>query len=148
MDYFEAHPDEALLETLTELSGEWEDEAITYGYVRNSRKDIEEKRIFIAQENGEIEGFLLARAAELKNRGSIAPDGTPYFEIDELYVRRSMRGRGIGRELFKTAERAATESGLSLLLLSTSTKNYRAILHFYIDEAGMDFWSATLYKHI
>ena len=30
----------------------------------------------------------------------------------------------------------------------TATKNFRAILRFYIDELGMAFWSARLYKKI
>jgi hypothetical protein len=34
------------------------------------------------------------------------------------------------------------------MMLTTATKNFRAILHFYIDELGMDFWSARLFKKI
>lgn len=32
------------------------------------------------------------------------------------------------------------------LLLSTATKNWRAIFHFYIEELDMEFWSARLFK--
>ena len=34
------------------------------------------------------------------------------------------------------------------VMLSTATKNWRAILHFYVDELGMDFWNARLFKRI
>jgi hypothetical protein len=34
------------------------------------------------------------------------------------------------------------------ILLSTATKNWKAIFHFYLDELGMDFWSARLYKKL
>ncbi len=148
MTYREAQLDDRLLEKLIKLSGEWEHEAISYGYVQNSRKDIEDKRIFLAEEDGELAGYLLAHEARMKNRRSIAPDDTPYFEIDELYVRKDLRGMGLGHRLFEAAERAASEKGLGLLLLHTATKNYRAILHFYIDEMGMELWSASLYKRI
>jgi len=32
------------------------------------------------------------------------------------------------------------------IVACTSTKNYKAILHFYIYEVGMIFHSASLYK--
>jgi len=32
------------------------------------------------------------------------------------------------------------------IVACTATKNYKAILHFYIDEVGMIFHSASLYK--
>lgn len=34
------------------------------------------------------------------------------------------------------------------LTLSTSTKNYKSILHFYFDELGMNFHSAFLIKEM
>ena len=37
---------------------------------------------------------------------------------------------------------------MNLIMLITATKNFRAILHFYIDELGMDFWSTSLFKKI
>ena len=33
-------------------------------------------------------------------------------------------------------------------VLGTATKNWKAILHFYLDEIGMDFWSARLFKKL
>jgi len=35
-----------------------------------------------------------------------------------------------------------------MLFLSTATKDYKRILHFYIDEMGMDFWTARLFKKL
>jgi hypothetical protein len=33
-------------------------------------------------------------------------------------------------------------------MLSTATKNFRAILHFYVDELDMNFWNARLFKKL
>ena len=74
--------------------------------------------------------------------------GTPYFEIEELYVVTAHRSKGIGRRLFALAEETARQDGLPYLMLSTATKNARAILHFYLDELGMEFWSARLFKSL
>lgn len=34
------------------------------------------------------------------------------------------------------------------MVLSTATKNWKAIFHFYLDELDMQFWSARLFKKI
>ena len=60
----------------------------------------------------------------------------------------SCRNEGIGRALFLFAEQAVGEAGIEFIMLSTATKNYKRILHFYIDELGMDFWSARLFKKL
>lgn len=38
------------------------------------------------------------------------------------------------------------EESCGYLKLIAPTKNYKSILHFYVDELGMDFYSATLIK--
>ena len=39
-------------------------------------------------------------------------------------------------------------SEADFMVLSTATKNWKAIFHFYLDELDMRFWSARLYKKI
>ena len=69
----------------------------------------------------------------------------PYFELEELYVVPERRSQGIGRELFSFAEKTLGGEA-AYILLGTATKDWRRILHFYLDELGMDFWSARLFK--
>ena len=127
---------------------EWEAENSTYGYRKNDRSDIEGNRIFLAERNGEILGYLFGHEEKSERASSIMADGTPYFEIEELYVVPSHRSEGIGRSLFHFAEQAVKTTGIEFIMLSTATKNYKSILHFYIDELGMDFWSARLFKKL
>ena len=51
---------------------------------------------------------------------------------------------GMLEEMGMTPAPAREEA--DFVLLSTATRNWRAILHFYIDELGMEFWSARLFK--
>ena len=74
-------------------------------------------------------------------------DGTPCFEVEELYVVPERRSQGVGRALFEQVSQIVSAEA-QYILLSTATKNWRAILHFYIDELGMTFWNARLYKKL
>ena len=139
--------DRELLETLIRLSADWEAENSCYGYRKNGREDIEGNRIFTAEDGGEVLGYLFGRTEKAERCSSVMPDGTPFFEVEELYVRPECRSRGIGKELFSFAE-AAVRDGADFLLLSTATRNWRAVFRFYLDELGMEFWSARLFKKV
>ena len=132
-------------ETLIRLSAEWEAENISYGYRKNEYGDLEGNRIFLAEENGEIIGYLFGNLQKSKKQQAAIPDGASYFEVEELYVKPSHRSGGVGSALFRYME-AQVRPEAEYLMLGTATKNFRAILHFYIDELGMEFWSAALFE--
>ena len=138
---------EAVLEELIRLSVDWEKENSCHGYRKNEKSDIEGNRIFLALLGDTVTGYLFGHAEKSAKATSIMPDGTPCFEIEEIYIRPEYRNRGIGRQLFSFVER--TVSGeVDYLTLSTATRNWKAILHFYLDELGMDFWNARLFRKI
>ena len=78
---------------------------------------------------------------------AVIPKGTPYFEVEELYVVPERRSCGIGQSLFKYVEDVVKDEA-KYMVLSTATKNWKAIFHFYLDELDMQFWNARLFKKI
>ena len=147
MDIREAELTDDVLTTLIRFSEDWEAESSCWGYRANTREDIEGNRIFLAEDGGEVVGYLFGHRELSEKATSIMPDKTPVFEVEELYVVPEWRSRGIGKALFSFAEAAVADEA-EYLMLSTATKNHRAILHFYVDEMGMQFWSARLFKRI
>ena len=138
---------EETLATLIRYSRDWEEENSCHGYRKNDRSDIEGNRVFLAENDEQITGYLFGHMATNEKAISIMPAGTRFFEVEELYVCPPFRGHGIGQRLFRCAEQAVSAEA-DFLMLSTATKNWRAIMHFYIDELDMQFWSARLFKRL
>ena len=136
-----------VLEQLIRFSEDWAAEDSCYGYRPNDKTDIEGNRIFFAEDGGKVIGYLFGKIYQSEQMKSIMPEGTPYFEIEELYVVPERRSQGIGAKLFKYAEDAVKPEA-EYIVLSTATKNWKAIFHFYLDELDMKFWSARLFKKI
>ena len=136
-----------LLNILIRLSSDWEAENSCYGYRKNEKTDIEGNRIFVAKDGEDVIGYLFGYLEKSERSTSIMPDGTPVFEVEELYVKPEYRCKGIGKTLFSYVE-AAVRKDADFIMLSTATKNWKAIFHFYLDELGMEFWSARLFKKV
>ena len=147
MTYKEVELNDKVLALLIGLSEAWAAEDSCRGYRANGRQDIEGNRIFLAEDGDGVAGYLFGKVCGSENQSSVMPEGTPYFEVEELYVVPEKRSRGIGEKLFRFAEEAVgTEA--DYIVLSTATKNWKAILHFYIDVLGMTFWNARLFRKI
>ncbi len=138
---------EEVLEVLIRMSSDWEAENSCHGYRENEKADIEGNRIFLAKDGADVIGYLFGHREVSEKATSIMPGGTTYFEVEEIYVKPEYRKKGIGKRLFSSAERVVkNEAGY--IMLSTATKNWKAILHFYLEELEMEFWSARLFKKL
>ena len=147
MDIREVPLTEDVMARLIALSRDWAAENSCWGYRENRREDIEGNRVFIARDGNETLGYLFGHAFCSKDMRSVMPEGSPCFEVEELYVVPAHRSQGIGKALFQCACEALRNEA-DYVVLSTATKNARAILHFYLDELGLEFWSARLFKRI
>lgn len=135
------------IKSVIALSKEWENEDITFGYGANSEKDIMGNDLFLAYSGDEAIGYLFGRLRQLEKAAAPLSAGSQCFEIEEIYVKKEFRSLSIGKQLFKYAEEYYKEKA-EYITLSTATKNYKSILHFYIDELGMSFQSAEFFKEI
>ena len=133
-------------EQLIELSKVWADEDITNGLVPNDISDLKEP-CFAAFSKGRIVGYTFGHYYEADKKINTITPGSKCFEIDEIFVLKEHRNKGIGKSLFKEIEMEAKKEA-EYITLPTSTKDYKRILHFYIEEMDMTFHSAFLYKKV
>ncbi len=144
MTYEKKRLDENTIQSLINLSKAWENENCTHGIVTNDADDIKEP-LYVATDNNEIIGYIFGHYYTVENKTSYIELGEKCFMIDELYVLPEYRSQGVGRELFRRIENEVKNS-CTYITCSTSTKDYKKILHFYVDELDMDFHSAFLIK--
>ncbi|MBF1122514.1 MAG: GNAT family N-acetyltransferase [Solobacterium sp.] len=135
------------LKRILELSLMWEKEDSCYGYRANTEDDLKDRYILAAYDD-ELIAYVFGKEEVQDKQTSVIDKNMHYFEIEELYVHPSYRSRGIGKQLMERLEKELKKKGLRMMVLSTATKNWKAIMHFYIDEIDMNFWSARLYKHL
>ena len=135
------------IKRLLELSLMWEKEDSCYGYRANTEDDFQDCYILAAYDD-ELIAYLFGKEEIQDKQTSVIDKNMHYFEIEELYVHPSYRSRGIGKQLMESLEKELKKKGLEMMMLSTATNNWKAIMHFYIDEIGMNFWSAKLYKRL
>lgn len=145
MNYCEVSLTPETEKTLLKMSADWSAENSCRGYYANDESDLKGNRFFLALDNDTPVGYLFGKLCRAQKTSTVMTEGTPFFEVEEIYIVPAMRSKGIGGELFRFAENLVWEEA-DFVLLSTATRNWRAILHFYIDELGMEFWSARLFK--
>ena len=144
MEYEFRKLDEDTIEQLICLSRKWKDEDCCYGMEVNTQEDLKEP-LAVALDNGKIVGYVFGHFYSQKQKNSYIEVGEQCFEVDELYVLPEYRSRGIGKRLFHTIENEV-KAKCTYITLTTSTKNYKAILKLYVEELGMNFHSAFLIK--
>lgn len=134
-----------LIDTLIKLSVDWENEHNTEGYISNSKDTFRNTEIYVALIDDEVIGYLYGYFRKSPVSNSVQKINDRIFEIEELYIVPKYRNIGYGKKLYKYIEEDIKDK-VDLILLSTATKDYKRILHFYIDELDMTFWNARLYK--
>ncbi len=130
---------------LIAMSALWESENSCYGYRANTAEDFEKQDIFVADIDGLTAGYLLCHTCTQEKESCTVPKGSMCLEIEELYILPEHRSCGIGKALYNAAVESYADA-VDYVTLTTATKNYKSVLHFYIDELDMTFWNARLFQ--
>lgn len=141
-----AEPDD--LPQLAALSADWAAEGNVYGYYANSVEDFAEQTCWIATLEDRIVGYVSGTFETQDRDTSVIGKGTPYFELEELYVLPALRSQGIGAQIMALIEPELQQRGAEMVLLNAVNRDARRLLDFYEDKAGMSCWSARMFKKL
>jgi ribosomal protein S18 acetylase RimI-like enzyme len=103
-----------------------------------------EGAIFVAEESGELVGFVVGVIDRPTESSSLAGLPTSFGWINNLYVRDDERGRGIGRALMATIEGHFRARGCDIARLRVHAANVRAARVY--EELGYGDWGRDLWK--
>lgn len=134
------------LHQLNALTQNWIDEDCSYGIVTDPADDWGEY-LLVAEEDDRIIGFIYGNYYTKEKKTSYMDAGTRCFEVEGLYVLPRYRSLGIGKVLYRRLEQDV-RGHCAYVTLATSTKDYKRILNFYVDELGLTFHSAFLFKNL
>lgn len=138
--------DSDTINQLIELSRLWVEEDCSYGIIVDESDDWGEL-LLVALDGEQLVGYIFGNYYRKEKKTSYMEAGKQCFEVEGLYVLPQYRSMGIGKELYKRLEEAV-QTNCSYITLSTSTKDYKRILKFYVDELGLTFHSAFLFKSL
>ena len=137
-----------VMNELINLSKLWKEEAISIGIVPNTKKDFVGKDIYVSYNSkNRIVGYLLCSYFVENNEKPTIPSGSKICYVDELYVMKRYRSKGIGKLLFDKMSQDV-KGKCDYIELVTSTKDHDRIFHFYEKNLNMNFWSAMFFKKI
>ena len=138
----------SIMNELIDLSKLWKEEAISLGITPNTKKDFVGKDIYVSYNSkNKIVGYLLCSYfIENKEKPTI-PSGSNICYVDEIYVMKRYRSKGIGRTLFNRMYQDIKDK-CDYIELVTSTKDYKRIFNFYENILDMNFWSAMFFKKV
>ena len=134
------------LAAVHELMAEWEREDITIGqeaceeaYLRGYLAEF----FFVARESRRIVGFICARIVASPDY-AVMPNAQRVVHIEELYVRRQARCRGVGTALVEAVLQKAREQGVRAFHVFSATRDTDAIVGFY-RRHGFEPWGVQMY---
>ena len=137
-----------IMKRIIELSEMWVKEGISTGIVKNTKNDFVGKDIYVAyNKKNEIVAYLLSSSFTEKRQGITIPKKAKVCYIDEIYVMKYYRNKGIGTDLYNALYNDV-KGKCDFIELSTSTKDTKRILNFYVNKLKMNFWSAMFYTKI
>lgn len=135
------------LPRVSELEHEWFLENITFGIVPSSPEALSgyvNGISHVALDGDEVIGYINAEIEE-QNEYNIFMRGESYLDVDELFVIREYRNRGIGEKLLSLTEQITASLGVANFFLSSATKDPDAVRRFYA-RRGYGIWSTAFYK--
>lgn len=139
---------EADLPAVLALSDALIAEGCCNGMVPDTFEYLRDWVIHVAEADGQLVGYAYGKETESRWSIGACQKGERYYDLEMLYVAPSHRGMGIGRALYETELARARSLNVSQMRLNAVNRDWKRLLHLYIDELGFNFWTATLYRDL
>lgn len=104
--------------------------------------------IHVAEADGQLVGYAYGEEAESRWSVGACRKGERFYDLEMLYVSPNHRGKGVGKALYEAELCRARSLNVSQIRLTAVNRDWKRLMHLYIDELGFAFWTATLYHDL
>lgn len=139
---------EADLPSVLAMSDLLIDEGCCNGMTRDTLDDLRTYEIHVAEEDHKLVGYAYGETVESSWNIGNCRKGQKYYDLEILYVRPEYRGSGVGKALYQAELARARALGAKQIRLTAVNRDWKRLLHLYVDELGFEFWTATLYRDL
>ena len=135
------------LDAILKLYRQWMAEENTIALSAPSRQQIKDwpsNLLMVAEADGAIVGFAHA-VSRVKAELGIFPTGTPYLDVDSVYVDAAWRNQGIGGQLLDAVMELGQQAGIERCYVFSAANDQRSIVRFY-EQHGFQPWGVLLFR--
>jgi len=124
----------------------WQDEDAVWGLRAESVEQLRARLgpfFLVARVAGRAAGFAIGAVDD--EPFCIYPNGERHLEIQDVFVARDFRSRGVGSALVSALMRAAEEQGIERFHLYSASRDWQRSVKFY-ERFGLKVWAFQMYK--
>ena len=133
---------------ISELSKKFSEENCCNGIIADNEDYFKNLDVAVILVDNTIIGYGYGTFETNKKDTTFTKKDELNFVLEEIYICKEYRNCNLGKNLFKFLTDYAKKQGCKTVQTFAVSKNYKALLHFYIDELKMEFWSANLIKKL
>ncbi|WP_240041178.1 GNAT family N-acetyltransferase [Paenibacillus ginsengarvi] len=132
---------------VSELSGLWEAEQITYGLAASDEGMLADRLgdyFYVSELDGILIGYIFG-VVHVSEGLAVIDQGERYLEIEEVYVHPDHRGGRIGHRLVDELLRSSEHNGVTRSVVYSATKQWQKMVGFY-EKFGFQMWFIQMYR--
>ena len=130
------------------MSQDFADEGCCNGINAETVDELSAYELYVAEDDGKLVGYAYGAAETASRKRFFILPGHKNFYVEIIYVKPEYRSLGLGRKLYQKLEDRARELGCETVEVIAVSKNYKKLLHLYIEELGLEFFNAHLMKKL
>lgn len=132
------------------LQKQWENEAITYGFVADNEDEIfayNRDYFYVVLDGENVIGYVTGevKVNDKDNYMNVFTMDAKYIQVYDLYIAPAYRSKSIGVELLTIVEEKAKKNGVEHIFLSSATIDAEAVRRFY-EKNGFKIWTTMFFK--
>ena len=136
------------LQLIAAMSEDFAAEGCCNGINPETVEELAAYELYVAEEEGKLLGYAYGTAETASRKRFFILPGHKNYYVEIIYVKPEYRSRGLGRQLYQKLEDRAKELGCETVEVIAVSKDYKKLLHLYIEELGLEFFNAHLMKKL